>query len=440
MRLEETRKHMLRAGAARVDITPAAGIPLTGFIARAGPSLGIHDPLYARALALEAGGQRAVLITCDLLALDSAFVCAARSAIREATGILDNNILIACTHTHSGPATIFLRDCGEVDATYLDRLRLGLVSAAQEALSNLREAKLGAGRGKVARGALNRRQPGTPTDPDLGVVAFQDQVGQRIAVLVHYACHPVCLDHRNRLVSADYPGTLAQALKEQAGAVVLFANGAAGDINPERMGSFADAEALGQALAAETLRVLETIEYQDTARLQVAGEMLDLPLKQPPSRAEIDQQMDEYRRRLVQAEESGNALEIKQHKAMLGWAKATAAGMTLGSLVKVVPAEVQVICLGDAALVGIPGEIFGELGRQIKEVASGQALVVGYANADIGYIPTRQAYALGGYEIEAAFKYYGYPAPLAPEAGELLLQTAARMIQRCSGSRGSSPQ
>ena len=335
------RKHNLKAGAAQVDITPPPGIPLTGFLSRLGPSTGIHDPLFARALALDTGGQQVLLITCDLLALDAPFVSAARAAIREATGIPENHIMIACTHTHSGPATIFLRDCGEVDTTYLDSLRLRLVSVAQDAVSNLHEARVGAGRGQVDKGVLNRRQPGAPTDPDLDVISFQDEAGKYLAILVNYACHPVCLDATNRLISADYPGYLARTLQEQTHAVVLFTNGAAGDINPERMGSFAFAEDLGGALATETLRLLDTLEYQDTAVLLVTGETLDLPLQLPPTSDEIEQKVFEYRQGLVEAEAAGDVLEGKLHKAMLGWAEATLAGVLRGNVPAYVPAELQ---------------------------------------------------------------------------------------------------
>lgn len=426
---------ILKAGAAQVDITPPPGIPLTGFILRQGPSTGVHDPLFARALALDAGGQRGLLITCDLLALDAPFVCAARVAIREATGIPEKNILIACTHTHSGPATIFLRDCGEVDQLYLDGLRLKLVNAAQEAVSNLREARLGAGRGLVNQGALNRRQPGSPTDLDLDVISFQDAAGKYLAILVNYACHAVCLGHSNRLISADYPGVLARTLQEQTHAVVLFTNGATGDINPQRMGSFAYAEELGKALAAETLRVLGTLAYQDTAVLRVAGETLDLPLQLPPTRDELERKVFDYQQALAEADAAGNVPESKLHKAMLGWAEATLAGVVRGTIPAQVPAELQVIGLGEAMLVGVPGELFSELGKQIKSsIALRQVTVLGYTNNDIGYIPTRQAYAQGGYEINDAYKYYGYPAALAPEAGDLVRQGAARLLKSCSSS------
>jgi neutral ceramidase len=86
-------------------------------------------------------------------------------------------------------------------------------------------------------------------------------------------------------------------------------------------------------------------------------------------------------------------------------------------------------------LVGIPGELFSELGKEIKSSTSlRRVTVLGYTNNDIGYIPARQAYAQGGYEITDAFKFYGFPAVLAPEAGDLVRQSATRMLERCSSS------
>lgn len=403
---------------------------MTGFIARVGSSTGIHDRLFARALALEASSQQGLLISCDLLALDAPFVSAARIAIREATGIPEKAIMIACTHTHSGPATINLRDCGEVDRPYLEWLQLRLVNVAQKAASNLQEARVGSGRGRVDQGALNRRQPGGSIDPDLNVIGFRDEAGKFLAILVNYACHPVCLDGANRLISADYPGYLSRILQEQTHAVVLFTTGAAGDINPEQMGGFAYAEELGSALAAETLRLLGRLEYQNTARLRVAGETLDLPFQLPPTRVETEQKLSEYRQGLQEAEAASDILMMKVQKAMSGWAEATLEKVLLGNVPAFISAEIQAICLDEVLLVGVPGELFSELGKEIKSnTTTPQVTVIGYANDDIGYIPTRQAYAQGGYEVQDAFKFYGYAAVLAPEAGDLIRQGAARLIE-----------
>ena len=436
MQSDKQRDHLLKAGAAQVEITPEPGIPLTGFIARLGSSTGIHDPLFARSLALETEGQRVLVITCDLLALDAEFVCSVRAAIREATDFPECNILIACTHTHSGPATIFLRDCGEVDRQYLDRLRLALLEVAQKALANLQDARMRSGQGHSSQGVRNRRQPGEPIDPDVGVISFQDQSGGYLAILVNYACHPVCLDHTNRLISADYPGVLQRTLQEQTGAVVLFTNGATGDLNPERKGSFEIAEELGANLTAETLRILSTSAYQDCAVLQVNSEIIDLPLLPVLSSDALDREADRCRQALAEAEAVRDVLQGRMQKAMIGWTKTTLVDVMQGIVPTRVSVELQVIQLGGVILAGIPGELFSELGKEIKRSASCQVMVVGYANGDIGYIPTRQAYAKGGYEIEEAYKFYGFPSALAPEAGGQVLQSISRLMEM--GSSGSA--
>lgn len=430
MQPNEGRKPVFRAGTAQVDITPTPGIPLTGFIARMGPSTGIHDRILARALVLEMESQRVLLITCDLLALDSPYVAAARAAIHEATGIIEDHILISCTHTHSGPATIHLRDCGEVDTAYLINLQSKLVIAALEAIINLCEARIGSGSAQVKNETLNRRHPETPVDSDLSLVAVQDMAGETLAVLANFTCHPVCLDHTNRLISADYPGVWSRIVQEKTGAVGLFTNGAAGDINPKKMGRFEYAEELGLALAVETLRLLERIEFCQPRSLVVVNEWLDLPLNPYPTREALSEEIASRRQLLSAASDAGDDQLRKIHTALLGWAETTLANMNIGQVPISTLAEIQVIHLGEIVLVGIPGEIFSELGQQIKSMnPSRQVMVIGYANNDIGYIPTRQAYKTGGYEVEEAYKFYGYPAALAPEAGDQVIGVVTRLLQ-----------
>lgn len=432
--MNEKPLSILKVGAAAVDITPQPGIPLTGFVARQGPSVGVHDPLFAKALVLQSGSQTAAVITCDLLALDADFVASARTAIREATNIPEQAIMIACTHTHSGPATIFLRECGEVNIAYLNQLQTWLVEVTQKAAASLRPATVGIGFGKVERGTINRRQAGSDTDTDLSVVALQDGAGLPIATLVNYACHPVCLDHANRMISADYPGVLTRKLQEQIGGIAMFLTGAAGDINPACMGNFGCAEELGNGLAAVVLQMVDSITYREITNLRVTSQTIDLPLGLPPTSEELIQQITNYRQQLQAAEQANDAVNQKIGSAMLGWAESTLAGILQKDLPANVSVELQWIQIGDASLVGIPGEVFSGLGKEIKQYFSPHgALLFGYANGDIGYIPNRAAYASGGYEINEAFKYYGYPAVLSPEAGDLLLAAIHRWAENNDG-------
>ena len=443
-----------RAGAAQVDITPPVGTSMTGYVLRDGPSEGTHDPLHSRALVFDDGTRQVAIIVCEVLALDSRFVASARSAISKATGIPDRNIMIASTHTHCGPATIFLRNCGEVDDLWLSTLQRRLVEVSQEALLNLRAARVGTGRGSVAVGAQNRRDAAGPADAELAVMRVDDAQGQTLAVVLNYACHPTFLGPDNRLFSADYPGHALSWVQRRTGAIALFITGAEGDVGPtpkadsvynpldaagdsksdpgSRTASARDferAEAFGNRLAAEALRVLETISASGQTTVRVVSEILDLPLRNTPAVQDLEESIVSSRDLMREAEAASQPTLARVHGAMLGWAEATLAAVRDGTVIKSVPAEVQIICVDDAAFVGVPGEPFVELGLKIKEAAGVESLFIcAYTNDDIGYIPTRDEYSRGGYEITEAFKYYGYPAALAPEAGEMLITAAIRLI------------
>src|SRR5689334_882485 len=112
----------LRAGAARVEITPPIGIDLTGYLARQNPSDSVRDPLFVRALVLDDGDSQVALVSCDLLGFDRDLVDEIRDRIAAATRIPAPNVMLACTHTHGGPATILLVDCGEINPPYVETL------------------------------------------------------------------------------------------------------------------------------------------------------------------------------------------------------------------------------------------------------------------------------------------------------------------------------
>ncbi len=418
------------AGAARLDITPPPGLDLTGFIARQNPSVGVRDPLFARALVLHRGNRDAVIVACDLLGFSEALRDAVRTRIRLATGVPGPAILLAATHTHGGPAVQHLQDCGDPNPAYLDELAQRLTAVVSRAFAAQEPATVAVGRGESSAGVYNRRTPGDVTDPAVELVRFDNAHGKTIATLVNYACHPTSLHHDNRLVSADYPGLVARRLEEATGGTALFLTGAIGDVGPVTRGE-ASLATIGNAVAEAALATLPQLTRLDDPVLDTAGGLVELPLLPIPDRTEWLRLRESYRAAALAAEAQAQPLQAKIAWAMTRWVETMFERMQAGTLRPSVEAEVQLISLGDVVIVGVPGELFVELGLQLKaQLPARQVLVVGFANHNIGYIPARRAYPHGGYEIAEAYKYYGYPAALAPEAGEEILAAALRFARR----------
>jgi hypothetical protein len=415
------------AGIAQLDITPPIGTALTGYIARDGGATGVHDPLYAKALVLAEGEEQAALLTCDLLGLRLQEVMVIRHAIAMATGLPDDHILITCSHTHAGPATIDLQDCGVVDEEYLGQLRQKLVRVTEQALATLRPTRFGVGHGQVTTGVHNRRTPGDVIDPDLGVLRLVDEAGTTFGVVVNYACHPTCLTGENRLLSAEYCGYAMAQIEQLTGATALFITGAIGDVGPVARG-WPILEELGTTIAQEAVRVLAGIETTEWHGLRGASQPLTLPLLPAPTVEELHVFMD-YWRQPAARPDSPLPPHPKIAPAMLHWAERTLAQIQDGTVATHVTTEVQVIRVGALALVSAPGELFVELGLAVKAQAGvAHLFLCGFANDNIGYIPARRAYPHGGYEINEAYKYYGSPAALAPEAGEVYVNAAVALV------------
>ena len=175
----------LRAGAARLEITPPPGSDLTGFIARTNPSTGVRDPLYARALVIDDDDHQVALVSCDVLGCDAEFVADARARITFATDIAGPQVLLAGTHTHAGPATLLIQDCGTPAPDYLITLQQHIAEVVRQAQANLRPATLYAGRGESATGVHNRRTPGAARAPAGELVRLDGEDGQPLAVVVN---------------------------------------------------------------------------------------------------------------------------------------------------------------------------------------------------------------------------------------------------------------
>lgn len=423
-----SKRTSIQAGVAQIVITPPIGTALTGYIARAGAATGVHDPLYAKALVLENGATQVAILTVDVLGLHWPFVTSVRAAIEAATGIPAANVLITCSHTHAGPATLFLEGCGAIDEGYLAHLHQQLVSVTHSAWTARQPAGFGVGRGQVREGVHNRRTPGDIIDPDLGILRVEDETGRLLAVLLNYACHPTCLTGENRLFSAEYGGYATAQIEQATGAVTLFITGAIGDVGPVSRG-WAMLEQLGNAVATEALRVLPTMTVAAWETLTTASRILDLPLQPLPTVEDLEQALAATGRLLADPDQMQQPYQPQIQGAMLAWATTTLTQVAAQRAPTTVTTEIQVLRVGDVAFVSAPGELFVELALAIKQGADGVHLFLcGFGNDNIGYIPARRAYPHGGYEIADAYKYYGYPAALAPEAGELVVATALALL------------
>lgn len=441
-------RHSLTAGTAVVDITPRVRddpsdrIYLSGYVARVGHAIGVHDPLTARALALSDGDQQALLVVCDLLGLAPEFSAQIRREIAGNTGIPEDAVMLACTHTHSGPATLTLHECGAVSPRYLAALRPKLVAVAQDAIAALQPVGLALDSAALPEGAYNRRQDGQAIDKAVEVAWLRDLTGQTVAILVNYGCHPVVMTADNLQISADYPGVVVRALEAKHGGTAFFLTGADGNVDPVRRGSLADVTWLGAALAGVVDQTLTELGARsgrpkganNGLDVHTVFETLELPLLPLPTVAQLTALRDAAKANLAAIAAPRETVEAKVQRATVAWAEETLAQVEAGVAPTIVKAPVQVVRIGDLALVGIPGELFSGLGRQIKDaVADAHVLIVGYANEGVGYIPDRSAYERGGYEVADAYRYYGAPAAPAPEAGELIVKESVRLVRQTMG-------
>src|SRR5688572_11580361 len=273
----------LKAGVARVEITPSTLMPMYGYSNRkCGPANGTHDPLFAKVLVLDAGGSKVAVVTSDLGSLVSETL---RRDVASKLGI--PVLLLSASHTHSAPSFLPFGSApasGEGAATYLAELERRIFGAIEEASRAMFPARLGIGKGSMQAG-YNRlllrddgraravfdnleRIPYGPVDPEIVLLRVEDASGRARALLVHYAAHAVVLGPTSCKYSADYPGVVQSAVeRELAGTQVMFVQGGAGDINPLFQGrsgrevdDFAVMEKMGQLLAAEVLRVSKTVK------------------------------------------------------------------------------------------------------------------------------------------------------------------------------------
>lgn len=203
------------------------------------PSRGVHDPIKARALVLEAAGGRVLWITVDLIGMDASLVSDLRARLDQ-LGLRYSAVVAAASHTHSGPGAFARSDLFGFIAVDREsprvrgRLFSAMEEAARQAERRKRPATVGTGRSEIA--GLTDSRVHEPLDPELGVLKVMGTDARPIAVVWNYAIHGTALGRENFKLSGDVMGDAAARIEEQLGAPALFVNGAEGDVSPRQRG------------------------------------------------------------------------------------------------------------------------------------------------------------------------------------------------------------
>lgn len=414
----------LRVGGAQVDITPTPGIELCGFAARTQPSSGLLDPLRARCLYLEQGSERLLWAHADLIGFDRNLVVAFRQMAHQRFDLAPDRVLLSATHTHAGPATLHLQEAGAYEPAYAQFLLRRLEVAASAALARTEACSIVVAEGQCDLAVDRRGGAAAQTDPRVGAIGFRRADGTFAAALINHAMHAVALGPGNRLISADVPGRTAAALAHRlpGGPLVLATNGACGNLNPPALNvPSAQIEAWGQLIADAVAGPLAAARPDPTARLHVCARVVPVPVE-----VLTPAQIDAYAARVLGVSDAMAAWGQTFHRAVAGWQQRMR-GVVRQGAAEHREAELFGVLLGTVALVGINAEAFSAFTTQLRARTDGAVYVIGYANGVLGYLPTRAAYAEGGYEVELAHLFYGDFRP-RPGALELLAGQAAELV------------
>jgi hypothetical protein len=390
----------LRAGAARVDITPAAdaALPMSGYGGRTQGFKGIHDPIYVRAIVVDDGTTQAALVAWELIAVPDSVWKELAPRVASEAGIRTENLLLAAVHDHGAPSPGLATPPGA--AEYTKKVEDAAVEAIRRAKQRLQPARFGLGTG-TAYVNVNRREL-TPSqgwwlgynekgvsDKTVNVLRFEDTSGKPIAFFINYPVHVVVMGPDNYQITGDLAGATSRFVeqhyagkdhprsdaghrlrlkpeeKSDDGVVAVWTSGAAGDQNPVSMASGDDfwlADALGRILGEEVVRVAGAIQTSPEGSIRGVQRVVTCPGRQV---------------------EAG-----PRPRTDYKFSDAPPVNIRLGLLT-----------IGNVALAGVSGEVFTLISQHLKkESPIANTIMVTHANGSSGYIPSETGFDQIGYE------------------------------------------
>ena len=416
----------IKAGAARISITPVKPMWLNGYAGREKPATGSMHELWAKALVLEENkDSRVIFVTTDLLGLSHEIVEAVFKQLAEKYGITRSQLIMNASHTHSGPVVWpcldVIHDFNITDQAtvveYSHTLTERIIRVVGEAISNLSPAKLYSGHGEAGF-AINRRNlrdhnNNGSVDHDVPVLKVTTPEDKPLAVLFGYACHNTTLVDDNYLFNGDYAGfAQIEIEKNNPGAVALFLMGCGGDQTPEPRGTVELAKKYGAELAEAVQKVMTGNMRAVQSPVRTGCISIDLNFRPfDPSGYQKDITGDNkfFQRRARLMLEAYNK----------GWQ------------VNKFPYTIQAVRFGnDLTLLALSGEVVIDYSIKVKKLFARENLfVAGYCNEVTCYIPSKRVLMEGGYEADESMVYYGLPGPFADDVEERIFKGITQVLK-----------
>lgn len=425
----------LRIGVARADISPPDGTPLAGYAWWRG-SRGVRDPLTATALVLDDGATRVAIVALDLLAIHEATAQAIREAACATAGLNPDAVLLACSHSHSSPVASTSEQAKALQKAYVVALVPKVADALIRAAASLEPATMYAG-ATEANLAVHRRplgadgkallkaNPDGPVDRTVALLQFRAASGATLATLVNIACHPTTLGPRHKHASAVWPGVMRADVEAQTAAPCLFLQGATGDLNPvfdwsSPTADLAAMQTLGHRAADAVLAALPALTQTSARPLGAVTTRVPLAIE-PEPHPRTGRPMT-YRQALWRRAHIPAFLADRLLNAFYPWDSTLTAGADADH--PTLPLTAQTLRVGDVAIAAHGAETFQAIGADLRARSPARlTLVAAYANAMIGYLPTAEEHARGGYEVDLAPYLYRLPGRLAPDSAKRATDT-----------------
>ncbi len=388
-----------RAGIAVRVVTPEPLLPVSGGVGASIPVTRKDGELNVRALVLAGDETRIVIVSADFLGFPAVLGDKVRARIK---GIPPENILIGATHTHSAPDCYGFPDQqGKIatDLKYLDFICDRMVETINEAVDKLRPASLkiatGTAKGKIAYNYYAEHL----YDPRCSVVQAIGADGKPFATLVNYAIHPEVLGSHAGTLSPDLVGPLYDRIQEKGGGTAIFMNGAQGGMitadnrgpNGKDLRIWDECLRIGHLLADESLRIIDNAVEQKNPTLYCTAQKISFPVDSPLLRA------------IMSASPLGYADKDKAH----------------------VTTQLNLINVGNAQILTIPGEALPNIGYYLKRKMRGENnLLFGLTNDAFGYIISKADWS--------SFERYNYITRtcLGEMTGELLMDESVKLVNR----------